>query len=365
MADQSGTIIGVDAFKSTLEVAVRIGLVLLVLWWCLNICRPFIEIIVWGMIIAVAVYPIYRKLESAMGGKSGMAATLFTVVAVGILVVPAVLLLDSLIDASRDLATGLKDGTLAVHPPPDEVASWPVIGKPLYQVWQSASVNLADTLSRYHAQLGQIGGKILSAIAGAGFGVFQFTISLIIAGVFLAKTTGARNAAVTMFSRVLGEQGEAFVEISKTTIRSVAQGVLGVAVVQTLMCALGMVVVGVPGVGLWSFIVLVLAVVQLPPILIMGPIIIYMFSKLSTGSAVAFAIYGAVAAGSDTWLKPMFLGRGTKSPMLVILIGAIGGMILMGIIGLFLGAVVLAIGYELFLEWLQESSGEQVTDHSV
>jgi len=148
--------------------------------------------------------------------------------------------------------------------------------------------------------------------------------------------------------------------LASATIRSVAQGVLGVALIQSILAGIGLLLIGVPYAGVWAGLVLLLAIVQLPPILILGPIVVYVFSVAETVPAVVFMIWSMLVSSSDAFLKPLFLGRGMDIPMLVILLGAIGGMILSGIIGLFVGAVVLAVGYTLFTVWLeQEQQGSE------
>jgi len=132
----------------------------------------------------------------------------------------------------------------------------------------------------------------------------------------------------------------------------VVKGVLGVAVIQMFLAAIGLVAIGVPAAGLWAGAVLVLAIIQLPPILILGPIAVWVFSVADPVPATIFLVYSIIVSLSDAFLKPMLLGRGVEVPMLVILMGAIGGAITMGIIGLFLGSVILALGYQIFVAWM-------------
>ena len=171
---------------------------------------------------------------------------------------------------------------------------------------------------------------------------------------FLANNIGVHNITRLIGIRLTGDRGEEFVDLAGAVIRSVAQGVLGIALIQSVLAGLGLVLVGVPGAGLWALIVLFLAVIQLPPLLILGPIMIYVFSTADTTVAVIFMIWGILVSISDSFLKPLLLGRGLKTPMLVILLGAIGGMIMYEIIGLFVGTVVLSLSHELFLVWLDD-----------
>jgi predicted PurR-regulated permease PerM len=209
-------------------------------------------------------------------------------------------------------------------------------------------------------QLKEAAGWLLSTAAGAGVGVLQFVISIIIAGVILANAVGFGGFLKALATRLTGDRGEEFATLASKTVRSVAQGVLGVALIQSLLAGVGLLAADVPGAGLWALLVLLLAIVQLPPILILAPIILYVFSASSTTVAVIFMIWSILVSMSDAFLKPLLLGRGVEVPMLIILIGAIGGMISSGIIGLFTGAVVLALGYELFKAWLKE--GQQATE---
>jgi predicted PurR-regulated permease PerM len=199
----------------------------------------------------------------------------------------------------------------------------------------------------------------LSAAAGVGAGILKFVVSIIIAGVLLANDAGGGQAARAIATRLTAERGNESVELAAATVRSVTLGILGVALIQTLLASLGFLLVGVPGAGLWALFVLILAVVQLPTILVLGPIIVYVFSTSSTATAVVFAIWSLLVGMSDAFLKPLLMGRGVDVPMLVIFIGAIGGFVTSGIIGLFVGAVILALGYKLFLAWLKEDTQPQ------
>ena len=340
----------------SLETAIRIGLIALLVWFCFLVLKPFLIPVIWAIIIADAVFPFYRKLENSMGGRTKLTATLFTLAALALLLVPTIMLFGSLADSFKVLSAGLNSGTLTIPPPADSVAAWPVIGESVHKFWQAASVNLQATLQGIGPQLKEIAGGLLASGAGLILSVIQFSISILIAGVFLAKAEESRAISILIFRRVTGEKAAELVDLSNATIRSVAQGVLGVAIIQSLLAGIGMLAAGVPGAGFWALLVLILAVIQLPPILILGPVIFYVFSVSSTTVAVIFAIWGIFVSISDSFLKPLFLGRGMQIPMLVILIGAIGGMMLAGIIGLFVGAVVLSLGFTIFQAWLDSEA---------
>jgi predicted PurR-regulated permease PerM len=344
-----------------LEAAIRIGLLTLLVLWCFNIVKPFIMPVLWGAIMAVAIYPLFVTAYTALGGRQKLTAILITLLALAILIVPTVMLSASVVESSKSLSAQLDAGTLVVPPPSEKVKDWPLIGEKTYAVWTLFSTNLEAALGKFKPQVETIGKWFISAATGVGGGILMFVISIIIAGAFLVYGRNGSGAVAKVASRVLGGgKGQDFVELASATIRSVAQGVLGVALIQSILAGIGLLLVGVPYAGVWAGLVLLLAIVQLPPILVLGPIIVYVFSVAESVPAVIFMIWSILVSSSDAFLKPLFLGRGMDIPMLVILLGAIGGMILSGIIGLFVGAVVLAVGYSLFVAWLdQDQQGSQ------
>lgn len=339
--------------RNALEAVIRIGLVVLLALWCFNIVRPFVVPVVWGIIIAVAVYPFYSRVRALLWKKAGFAAMLVTLAMLVVMVWPAILLGALLIQNLEALLGQLEHGSLTIPPPPHGIATWPVIGRPLAEFWNLASVNLDAALQQLEPQIKLIGKWLISAAAGAGLGVLQFVASVVIAGVLLAYSGGAYGFARDIGTRLAGEQGAGYVDLAEATVRSVARGVLGVALIQSLLAGLGFVVAGVPAAGLWAFLCLVLGVVQIGPGPILLPAVLYVFATGETVMAVLFLVWSIFVGAVDNVLKPMLLGRGVDVPMLVIFVGAIGGMLLSGIIGLFVGAVVLALGYKLFLAWLE------------
>jgi len=349
--------------SNAIEAAIRLGLLFMLAIWCFDIVKPFIVPVVWGLIIAVAIYPLFIKLKSALGGKNKLASIIYTVIALAILITPSVMISNSIIDTSASITEKYTQGALEIPPANESVKEWPLIGEKVYNAWSLASQDLEKTMKTYEPQLKKVGETLVAIAAGVGGGVLQFVLSIIISGIFLANTSGAYEVTIKIFSRLTtDEQGKAYADLSKLTIRSVAQGVLGVAMIQAVLSALGMIVMDVPGWGLWTFFVLVAAIAQLPPILVLGFVSAYVFSVAESTPAVIFLVYCLLISASDGFLKPLFLGRGMDTPMLVILLGAIGGMMLSGIIGLFVGAIVLALGYELFMAWLND--GKIVVEES-
>lgn len=352
MADtenQTGT---ADPSRLAMTAYLQIAALTLLIYLCYTIVSPFISLVVWGLIIAVTLYPAHLWLSAKFGGKQGRSATLLVILGLVTLLLPVIMMLDSSVDSARGIATGLRDGTITISPPRDGVAEWPLVGERIHGVWSAASQNLQETLRRFETQLATVGESILRNLGSTALGILQFALSLIVAGIFLVNGKSGYQLSRNLASSVTPQRGHELVDLSIATIRSVTKGVLGVAIVQTALAVIGLVAMGIPGAGIWGAIVLLLAVMQLPPWLVLLPISLWVFSVADTVPATIFFIYSMVVSISDMFLKPLFLGRGVDVPMPVILIGAIGGAIGAGIVGLFVGAVVLAIGYELLVAWI-------------
>jgi predicted PurR-regulated permease PerM len=347
--------------RNSVAAAIQIGLLFLLAMWCLKIIYPFIGLVIWAMVIAVALYPLHLKLAGAIGGRAKWSATIIVLIGLSILLVPTWTLTGSSVEYAQTLSSDLESGSVTVPPPADKVAEWPIIGKEVHKVWSSAATNLEATLNKYQPQLKQLGPWLLKTIAGTAKGILGFAVSIIVAGVFMVSAEPAHGAFRAIGQRLDGERGADFADLAVATIRSVAKGVLGVAFIQTLLAAIGLIAMDIPGAGIWAMIILLLAIMQLPPLLVLAPIAIWVFSVAEPIPATIFLVYALFVSFSDAILKPLLLGRGVDIPMLVILLGAIGGMITSGIIGLFIGAVILALGYKLFIFWLYpEDEGKEL-----
>jgi predicted PurR-regulated permease PerM len=287
-------------------------------------------------------------------GRGVWSSAIVTLVILAFLILPLVLLMGTLVDGAQSVATHVKDGTLAIPPPPETIQKWPLIGAPLAKVWGMAATNLSAVLHNFAPQVKVVTQWLLSASAGLGLTVLQFALSIVIAGFLLASRKAAAAAMGALASRLFGENGPEFERLVESTIRSVTTGIFGVALIQAVLAALGFFFVGLPGAGLWAVLFLVAAILQVGA-LVLIPAVIYAFTAVTTTSAVIFLVWCILVALLDNVLKPILLGRGAAVPMVVVFLGAIGGFVGMGMIGLFVGAIVLSVGYKLFLAWLQQT----------
>jgi predicted PurR-regulated permease PerM len=345
-------------FEKIVETLIRLAVLFFLLGWCFTILKPFVLILTWAAVIAIAIYPLYSTFLKIFLKSKTLASVVLTLFMLSILIIPSWLVTQSLFEGVSHLSNLYNQGLFFIPPPGESTANWPSVAQPILDFWKRASGNLQSILVQYSGQLKAAGVWVLSAVAGIGTGILQFVISIIIAGILLPYSDSVGNVAIKMFIKLAGNNGEIFASTTITTIRSVVKGILGVAVIQATMAGLGFFIAGVPYAGLWTVACLFFAIIQVGAAPIAIPVMIYMFSYTDTLTAVLLAIWLGITLISDNILKPILLGRGAPAPMLVVFLGAIGGFISSGFLGLFLGAVILTIGYKLFMVWLDSSQND-------
>ena len=339
-------------FARTREIFIRLSILMAMAVSCYLLMLPFLKLIVSGIIVAIGVYPGYRKLTNALKGRRKLAATLCTVLLLAVMIVPGVLMAGTLVDGITSLVQQVQAGRLNIPPPPASLDKVPVIGHRMADFWTQCSTDASESLNRLRPEIQKRIPAVLAASASVGGVVLQFLFSVLLAGYLLATSEANSRFADKLFLRVFGpDLGLEFKELVAATVRSVTNGILGVAVIQTLCATIGFWAVGLPGTGLWAFLFLVAAVLQLGMIVLI-PAVLYAFAVFPTSHAVMFLIWCVVVGLMDNVLKPLLLGRGSKVPMPVIFLGVLGGFMLMKVIGLFVGAIILAVGYKLFMVWL-------------
>ncbi|MCG9721103.1 AI-2E family transporter [Shewanella sp. Isolate7] len=340
------------------EAAIRIGLLAILVIWTYDIVRPFIVPALWGAIIAVALMPLTHRLERLLKGRRGLAATLIALVGLALLVTPFVVVSGSIFEGVSNTLKVLQSGEINLPEPTQKVAEIPIIGERLFEVWHNIASNLEKAILHFLPEI-KAGFAALAGVIGSSLATLvMFIISLLIAAGFMANSE--QCAAMSKLAvRAVGPNAQAWASLT-ATIRSVLIGVVGVAFIQAMLIGSALFVFGLPAAGLLTLVALFLGIAQLPALIIVLPLIGYAYSSMEGTSAIIFSVWVFLGGISDNILKPILMGRGVDVPMPVILIGAIGGMLSAGIIGLFLGAVVLAIWYELFIAWLNGGEPEAV-----
>jgi len=337
--------------NSVYDTTIRLFILILIVAWCLMIMLPFVSIILWSFILGLALLPLHRSLTKKMGNRPKLASFLIIFSFLVIIILPASFLIGSLVEEVKEIKVSYDNGTLSIPAPAEKVKEWPIVGEKLYDAWQSASVSLEQTVIKYKDQLAEIGTKVGKGILGAASAVIQIMVSLIIAGILLV-IGGVGESIRKFFRKLAGNKGDEFADVAVKTVGSVVKGIIGVALILALLHGIIFMVAGIPYAGIWTLLVFVLCVLQIPVVLGTLPIIIYIFSVHEVGPAILWTALLLVAGLSDNVLKPILLGKGAPVPMLVIFIGVIGGFIFSGFIGLFTGAIIMSIGYKLFIGWL-------------
>jgi len=345
-----------ETTSSFIEVAVRLGALALLLYWSLILVQPFISIAIWSAVLTVALYPVFEWTSRQLGGRRRITAALITLLSLLIIIGPATWLALGLVDSLRLISERLDLANLTIPSPSTAVKDWPLIGEPIYQFWDLASTNLSAALAQIMPQLKPLGSSLLRIGAGTGLGIIMFLASIVVAG-FLFSPAPAIAEAIKKFSlRLNPTRGEEFVEQAGATIRAVSRGVIGISVLQALLAGIGLMVAGIPQASLITFGVLIFGIIQIGPSIILIPVIIWAWTIMDTLPAFLFTAYMVPVNLLDNLLRPIVMGRGLKTPMLVILIGVIGGTLGYGITGLFLGPIVLAVIWELFVSWIEEKN---------
>ncbi len=347
-------------FEKIVDLIIRLFVLYLLIAWCIDILRPFVTILIWGTVIAIAIHPMYIYLVKLVRGRKIMASILITLFMLSILVIPSWLIGESLYKGIEHIRVLHSQGQPLIPPPGEIVKNWPSIFHPVVDLWQLASENLQAAAMQYKDEVGVAGTWIFKSLASIGQGVVQFVASIFIAGVFLVYSEPISKAMLKIFIKLSGKNGENLANLSVGTIRSVFKGVLGVAFIQAALASIGFFIAGVPYAGLWSVVSLFLAIIQIGVGPVAIPIAVYMFFVTDTLTATLLAIWMVPVTLSDNILRPILMGMGAPVPMLVIFMGAIGGFITSGFIGLFLGAIVLSIGYKLFIVWLESEGGSEI-----
>ncbi|AZY49819.1 AI-2E family transporter [Bordetella avium] len=342
--------------RSLLDLIIRVSLIGGLVYWCYRVAEPFIGLLLWSMILAVTLAPIHERLARWLGGRPKSASLLLVVLTMLAFMIPGALLASSLAETVPRLfhhAEG--EPALRIPDPPAFISNLPLVGGQLHDAWAAATENIETVLKPLQPALTGAAKWLLNSATSAGAGFLIFLAAIAIAGLVLIYGPHSKRFADDIASRIAGPQrGHDLILLTVSTIRAVAQGVIGVALIQAALGGLGMLLAGVPGAGIWAIVALAVCIVQLPILAVLGPVAIYVFLNNSTPVAIIFAIWSVIVALLENVLKPLMLARGISIPLPIILIGALGGVLAAGLVGLFLGPVGFALGYVLFMQWVRE-----------
>ena len=356
--------------SALIDLTIRLALIFLLAYWCLLLLRPFATILIWSIVMTVALFPVFEWCSARLGGYRRLTAALITAASLSVVLGPVTWLGVSLIESLRTLSERLMAGEISIPPPSEAVKTWPLIGEQAYDFWDLAATNLKSALVMVSPQLKPIGSSLFGFAATAGGAILQFIAGVIISGFLFAPGQSLVDAVKRFSSRIDAKRGERFVTLAGATIRNVSRGVIGISMLQALLAGVGFLAAGVPAAGLATFAVLVLGIVQIGPSLVLIPLIAWSWLTMSTAAALLFTAYMVPVNLLDNVLRPIVMAHGLTTPMPVILIGILGGTLAHGIIGVFLGPIILAVAWELLAAWAParqlalaaELGGEETTD---
>jgi predicted PurR-regulated permease PerM len=340
------------------QLLIRLGLLALLIFWTLVLIRPFVPILAWSVVLAVAFNPVFQRLSKLLGGRPKLAATILTVTSLAIVIGPATWIGLGAVDGIKDIAEQLTAGEVLVPSPPQAIKAWPLVGPQLYEFWDQASTNFRSVLREIAPHLKPVATTLLGLAGDAGVGTIKFLVSVAVAGVLFPYGQQLVAAGRGFLARIVPEQSEHFLELAGATIRAVSQGVIGVAIIQSLLAGIGFKLAGIASAGLLAFVVLLLSIVQIGGTIVILPVIIWIWTDKDFAAALLLTVFLVIVAVLDNILKPLVMGRGLTTPALVILIGVIGGTLAHGIIGLFIGPIILSVAWELMVAWIRTDRAE-------
>ncbi|MHA7773993.1 AI-2E family transporter [Roseibium sp. M-1] len=340
-----------------IDIAVRLGILGLFAYFSLQLIAPFFLFLLWAVVLTVALYPAFDWLAEKFGGRKVPAAILITLLCLAIVIGPVAVLVVSLADTLQGWYHAIADGSLKLPALPEKLAALPIVGPKFAELWQIAGQGMEQVFAKIGPTLAPAGGRILTALAALSGSVLFFIVSIVLSGCLFVPAPTLAKGAKRFADRIIAPRGAEFVDLAGATIRNVSRGVIGVAVIQGLLTGILLILFQVPLAGVLTFIALFLCIIQIGPALVIIPTIIWAWSSWEFMPALAFTVLMVPVMLIDNVLKPILMSRGLKVPMLVILIGVLGGTIAYGLIGLFLGPVVLAVFYELVIAWVM--AGEE------
>ncbi|MGA0617354.1 AI-2E family transporter [Paracoccus sp. KR1-242] len=335
------------------DLVIRLILLGLFAYLSLALIRPFLAITTWAVILAVALAPVHDWLTRLLQGHRRLAAMIVTLAALCVVIGPVAALTSNMVESVQSLVERANSGQLKLPPPPARLETLPLVGQQIHDFWTSARANLESVVLSYHRILAPIGAKMIALVSQLGLDLLKFVLSIVLAGLLLIPGPRLAGWGRRIAARIVAPRGEQFVDLATVTVRNVSRGVVGIALLQGILIGVVLQAAGVPSAGLLALIILFLCILQIGPALIVLPVLIWSWLTMTPAQALLLTVVLVPLTFMDNVLKPMLMGRGLSTPTLVIFMGVIGGTLSFGLIGLFLGPVVLAVFHDLVLTWLQ------------
>jgi predicted PurR-regulated permease PerM len=339
-----------DLARLILAIVAIVGLIVGSLW----IMSPFFTSIVWATMIVVACWPLMLRVQSWARDRRGPAVAVMTLLMLAVFIVPLMLAINTIIDNADTL---VRWGRMAAHfelpPPPAWVASLPLVGERVAEIWAGLRAAGADELVKRAAPYAGRGAQWVAGQAGGiGLLLVHFLATVVIATVMFAQGEEGARRVLALARRISEDHGEESLRLAAAAIRGVALGVVVTALLQTIATGVGLYIAGVPFAGLLTALTLILCIAQIGAGLVLIPAVIWLFVSGDTGFGVFLAIWSVLVLTMDNFIRPFLIRKGADLPLLLIFAGVIGGLLSMGLVGLFIGPVILAVTYRLFEAWV-------------
>jgi predicted PurR-regulated permease PerM len=347
-----------DLVRTILEVLVIAALVMASLWFL----SPFLPAIVWATMIVVATWPLFLGLEARLWGRRGLAVTVMTLAILLVLFVPLSLAIAALLNnADAAVALGRRIAHDGLPPPPASVEALPLLGEYIARAWRGVlDLGLADLWRRVAPYLGEVAKWIAARAGGAGLVAVHLLLTAVIAAILYSHGEAAARAVQRFAARLAGKSGEGSVLLAAQAIRAVAIGIVVTALVQSVVGGFGLLIAGVPHVAVLAALMFMFCIAQLGPGFVLFPAVAWMYWQGAHGWATFLLLWSVGVVLMDNFLRPILIRRGADLPLLLIFAGVIGGLLAMGLLGLFVGPVVLAVTYRLTEAWMNEALPEAV-----
>ena len=334
----------------------------ILLYFCFEIIKPFINLLIWGTVLAITLYPLHKRFTRMLNGRKWISASIITLIMFLLIIGPATMLTLATVDEFKNIRELYNEGLIIIPPPDENVKNWPVIGSAVFEQWTAISANILEFYKKHAETFNPIGLKILDLLSSVGMGILLLMASFLVAGIMMVYGEQGAEFANLFFARLAGKQSEVMEKTVAITVRNVAKGIIGVAFIQGMLAGIGLVIAGVPLAGLWALLGMILCIIQIGILPVSIGVIIYIWTSADTTTAVLLTIWMLFIGIIDNILRPIMMGIGAPVPMLVVFMGTIGGFIFNGFIGLFTGAIILTLGYQLAIGWLKPKQELSATE---
>lgn len=343
------------------DLIIRLLLLGLFIYSALIMLAPLAGVVIWAGILSVALYPVFDWLQQKLGGRKSLATTILVLLGLLLTLGPVATAVSATFGVVTELGEKAANGQINIPPPPEALGEIPLLGPRFVDVWSLFDRNLALALNTYGEQIAELTKIVFGKVAGVGLSLLGLALSTIIMGAFLSPGAKIVTSLQAFANRVFAPRGGQYVMMAGATIRNVTKGVVGVAALQAFAIWITLTLFDISYAAALAFVCFFLSVVQLGPGIVLLPIAIYAWNTMSGGAALLFTVLAVPLAIGDSFLRPVMISKGLDTPMVVIIIGVIGGVMAYGLIGIFMGPVLFAVFYELFKMWMEAGENETST----